>query len=300
MVSRRRSASAVRTRLEVVCLRRDRPELDDVAEHRRPPLQLVDEAGVLERAGERLRGAAQEGQVLGEVALAGVVDVEQPVELVVDDQRQADLAGEPVVAVGGALVLAQLRVVRARDGQDLVAVHGRHRGRVALEVEDAARARRRRDRCGRSSRRSGASRPASGRCRSWPRRRPTRTRSATERTSWSRSRVRLDERAQLHELVEDAVAPVHLLEERRVLERVRGDLAEPADEVEVLGEVARLGSRTAPRRRGRARATRAAWRAATGSPTSRASSGPPRSRIGSSSDAATVISPVSTARRLQG
>ena len=137
MVSRRRSASAVSTCSRSWACDATAPELDDVAEDRRPLLQLLDEAGVLERSGERLRGAAQEAQVLGEVPLAGVVDVEQPVQLVVDDQRQADLAGEPVVAVGGALVLAQLRVVRARDGQDLVAVHGRDRGRVALEVEDA-------------------------------------------------------------------------------------------------------------------------------------------------------------------
>ena len=125
-------------RLEVVGLRRDCSELDDVAKHRRASLQLVDEAGVLEGAGQRLRGAAQEGEVLREVALARVVDVEQPVEFVVDHQRQADLAREAVVVVGGALVLVQLGIVGAGDGQDLVAVHGRDGGRVALEVEDAA------------------------------------------------------------------------------------------------------------------------------------------------------------------
>ena len=138
MVSRSRSASAVRTVCEVVRLRRDRAELDDVAEDRRPLLQLLDQEGALERAGERLRGAAQEAQVLGEVPLAGVVDVEQAEELVVDDQRQADFAREAVVVVGRPLALAELRVVGAGDDQDLMVVHGLDRRRVALEVEGAA------------------------------------------------------------------------------------------------------------------------------------------------------------------
>ena len=55
-------------------------------------LQLVHQESALEGSGQRLPGTAQEAQVLGEVALPRVVDVEQPEELVVDDQRQADLA----------------------------------------------------------------------------------------------------------------------------------------------------------------------------------------------------------------
>ena len=48
------------------------------------------------------------------------------------------------------------------------------------------------------------------------------------------------ERAELDELVEDPVAPVHLLEQRGVLQGVGGHLAQPADEVQILGEIARL------------------------------------------------------------
>ena len=46
--------------------------------------------------------------------------------------------------------------------------------------------------------------------------------------------------AELHELVEDVSASVHLLEECGVLKCVSSHLAEAADQVEVLGEVARL------------------------------------------------------------
>ena len=38
--------------LEVVCLRRDRTQLDDVAEHGRPLLELLHKEGALERSGD--------------------------------------------------------------------------------------------------------------------------------------------------------------------------------------------------------------------------------------------------------
>ena len=57
-----------------------------------------------------------------------------------------------------------------------------------------------------------------------------------------------DEGAELDKLVEDPVAAVHLLEQRGVLERVGRHLAEPADQVQILGEVARpvVDSSTTP------------------------------------------------------
>ena len=67
-----------------------------------------------------------------------------------------------------------------------------------------------------------------------------RTRSATARTRGVEVAGAADEGAQLDQLVEDPVAPVDLLEQRGVLERVGRHLPQPADEVQVLGEVARL------------------------------------------------------------
>ncbi len=138
MVSRRRWASAVRTVSRSCACEATAPSSTMSRSTDVALLQLLHEEGALERSGQRLRGTAQEAQVLGEVPLPSVVEVEQPDELVVDHQRQADLAREAVVVVGGPLVLAQLRVVRAGDDQDLVVEHRLDRRRVALEVERAA------------------------------------------------------------------------------------------------------------------------------------------------------------------
>ena len=119
-------------------LRRHRAQLDDVAQYGRPPLQLLHEDSALERTGERLRAAAQEAQILGEVPLPGIVDVEQAEELVIDYQRQTDFAREAVVVVGRSLRFVQLWIVGAGDDQYLVVEHRLDRRGVALEVEGAA------------------------------------------------------------------------------------------------------------------------------------------------------------------
>ncbi len=226
-------------RLQVVCLRGDRAQLDDVAKHHRPLFQLLHEEMALECAGERLRGASQEAQVLREVPLPRVVDVEQAEELVVDHQRQADFAGEAVVVVGRPLVLAQLRVVGAGDDQDLVVEHRPDRGGVALQVERAAQ----HGLVVAAAVEAGdaAQRPIDHAVDIAVRRvhraeDPFGDR-AHERVEVARA---ADEGAQLHEFVEDPVAPFHLLEQRSVVECVGRHLSQPADEVQVFGEVARL------------------------------------------------------------
>ena len=203
-----------------------------------PLLELIEQARALERAGERLGDAAEEAQVLREVPLPSVVHVEQPEQLVADHQRETDLAGEAVVVVGALLVFVELRVVRARDGEDLVALHRLHRRGVPLEVEDAAE--------------HGEVVSAAVVARHAPegpvphavdvavrgvhRGQDPFRRGAHELADVARAARK---GGQLDELVEEAVAAVHLLEQGGVLQGVRRHLAEAADQVEVLGEVAR-------------------------------------------------------------
>ena len=207
-------------RLEVVRLRGDGAEFDDVAQHGAPLLQLLEQACVLERAGQRLRHAAQEAHVLREVPLPRVVQVEKPEQLVADHQRQAHLAREAVVVVGLPFVLGELGVVGAGDGEHLVVLHGVHRRGVPLQVEHAAEHRdvvaaavvarhadqgaalhavdvavgcvdRRQDALGHRGRQLAHVAGTAGQA------------------------------GELHEFVQDAVAAIHLLEERGVLQGVR-------------------------------------------------------------------------------
>ena len=75
IVSRSLLATAPRTSSRSLAWEMSGSELDDLAQHAGPARELFEQARVLESARERLRRAAQEGQVLGVVPLARVVDV---------------------------------------------------------------------------------------------------------------------------------------------------------------------------------------------------------------------------------
>ena len=201
----------------------------------RATLEIAQQACGPEGAREAVRQALEEGQVLRVLALTRVVEVDQPEEPVADDERDAHLAGEAVLAVDLLLPLGQLRVVGTRNDHDLARRRGRHQGRVLLHVEQMSR-------CALVMAAAVVAHEAAHafgrglvdvavRC-------ADDLHEALGHATHHGVEVVAapSEGAELDELVEQLVPPVHLLEEAAVLEGACRDLPQAADELKMLPE----------------------------------------------------------------
>ncbi len=93
--------------------------VDEEAQHLVGLLDLLQQDGAVESSGDDLPDAGEEVHVLRVVALAMVVHVDEPDDAVTDRQREADLAPRAGLTVQLALVVAQPGVAGMRDHQRL-------------------------------------------------------------------------------------------------------------------------------------------------------------------------------------
>jgi hypothetical protein len=237
-----RGTDALRERaerlVEIARLGGDSAQIHDLAEDARAPLQPFAQLRAREHPRQHLSRALQEAEVLGVVALTRVVDVDETKQLVVDDERHAHLAGVAVLAVDLPFALTELRVVRAGDDQRLMAVHRRHDGGIAHEVEKvtdgafvvatAVEARHT------SQAVIGHAEDVAAGCVDGRPQAPGSVPHQAVQASGVAAEV-----TKLHELVEDPAAPPGLLEEGAVLEGAGGRRTQPANELKIRVELPR-------------------------------------------------------------
>ncbi len=214
------------------------PRIDELTQLVVALLEAFEQPRLAQRPGQELAHRRQEVAVPGVVAGLVVVDVDEPVDDAVDDERQREVALEPPLGKDATLLGVDARIVGRSDDDDLlrldrlpgvgkvvdpqrvshrlvvvavaVVAHPTQEP-IAIEREDVAV--------------GGVERldETLGR-------HPQKLRDVD---------FAGDERAELDELVQDDVAPPDLVEQRRRVERPPGHVGEPLDESAVLAEVAR-------------------------------------------------------------
>ncbi len=200
-------------------------------------LELLEEERRRDASGQAHAEAAEETEVLAELARAGIVDVDEAEELVIDDERHADLAAEAVLPVDYPLPLRQLRVVRARHHEQPALRDVGDQRRVQRNIEEPAGglvveaaavvAHHAAQTVVREAVDVAVGNVESGE-------------QALRRVAEHGVEItaRRGERPYLDELVQDAAPALHQLKETGVLERLCRHSPEAADEFEVRGEIA--------------------------------------------------------------
>ena len=96
------------------------PRIDELAQLVVALLEAFEQPRLAERPGQELAHRRQEVAVPREVAGLVVVDVDQPVDDAVDDERQREVALEPPLGKDAALLGVDARVVGRSDDDDLL------------------------------------------------------------------------------------------------------------------------------------------------------------------------------------